>query len=609
MVKFTPRIVYSGLVATVVLGGLVLAGDFPVAALPQRMMLVSQTTVQDYLKRGNQRWGQKDFRGAISDYTEAIRLNPKSSNAYALRGIARGSLGDFQGVIDDTSTAIRLDPKNVFAYTLRGNARSGLGDFQGAINDANTAIRLDPKNAFTYIVRGNARNGLGDFQGAINDANTALRLDPKNVFAYTLRGNARNGLGDFQGAIDDANTAIRLDPKNSAGYGVRGNVRSNLGNQKEAIDDANTAIRLDPKNSAGYEVRSWGYLSSQDYNQALADANTAIQLTPSSSYAFVIRGAAHTGLNNYQEAQRAFDQAIQISQTNADIYYWRGLLRLKQGNNQQAIADYEQAVRLSPGVAKIPAYENYSLIARRQLNTPVASQPALPAPAIKPEPTTTAAVDPPKPTVAPSTPNVYKIAKATTLLIEGQSSGSGVIISKVGNTYFVLTAKHVVQSQQEYTVTTPSGKKYPLDYKQIKKLANLDLAVAQFTSNENLSIAQLGNSETVDQGDVIYVSGWPAEDKAITKRSQFASKGEIAGVQSGNADGYELMYGNSTGPGMSGGPIFNSNGQLVGIHGRAAGNEDIGKVGINLGIPVHLFLRQAPQAGLNLNQLGLRAGK
>jgi serine protease Do len=69
------------------------------------------------------------------------------------------------------------------------------------------------------------------------------------------------------------------------------------------------------------------------------------------------------------------------------------------------------------------------------------------------------------------------------------------------------------------------------------------------------------------------------------------------------------MYGNSTGPGMSGGPIFNSNGQVVGIHGRAAGNEDIGKVGINLGIPVHLFLRQAPQAGLNLDRLGLRAKK
>jgi hypothetical protein len=58
---------------------------------------------------------------------------------------------------------------------------------------------------------------------------------------------------------------------------------------------------------------------------------------------------------------------------------------------------------------------------------------------------------------------------------------------------------------------------------------------------------------------------------------------------------------------MSGGPIFDSTGRVVGIHGRASGNEERGKNGLNLGIPIHLFLRQAPQAGLNLQQIGLKA--
>jgi serine protease Do len=58
---------------------------------------------------------------------------------------------------------------------------------------------------------------------------------------------------------------------------------------------------------------------------------------------------------------------------------------------------------------------------------------------------------------------------------------------------------------------------------------------------------------------------------------------------------------------MSGGPVFDAAGRVIGIHGRAAGNQEIGKTGINLGIPIHLFIRQAPQAGLNLQQLGLRA--
>jgi tetratricopeptide (TPR) repeat protein len=472
MVKFTPRAVCSSLVATVVLWGLVLAEKGPVVALSNPIILLSQTTAQDYLNRGYQRKGKKDFQGAISDFTEAIRLDPQNARAYNERWLVR------------------------YQHT---------GDFQKAIADQTAILRLNISNA-------------------------------SNALAYERRGNTRLKIEDFQGAIDDASAAIRIDSQNFGGYWNR----------------------------------SLGYLLLKDYNQALADANTAIQLYPKAAGAFAVRGAAHTGLNNYQEAQKAFDRALQLSQTDGDVYYWRGLLQLKQGKNQQAIADYERAVRLAPGIAKSKVHEDYRLIARRQQNTPVARQPTSPTPTIKSQPTTTATIDPPQPTVAPTAPNVYKIAKATTLLIQGQGSGSGVIISKVGNTYFVLTAKHVVQSQDEYTVTTPSGKKYPLDYKQIKKLADLDLAVAQFTSEENLSIAQLGNSETVDQGDIIYVSGWPVEDKAITKRSHLTTEGRIAGVQSGNADGYELMYGNSTGPGMSGGPIFNSNGQVIGIHGRAA---------------------------------------
>jgi tetratricopeptide (TPR) repeat protein len=528
MVKFTPRIVGSGLVATVVLGGLVSAENCPVAALPTRPVIVSQATAESFFQRGEQRYWEDDFRGAIDNYTQAIRLNPSFAAAYINRGLSRFGLQDFQGAIADYTQAIRLNPNFAYAYADRGSARFQLKDFQGAIADCNQAIRLNPSFADPYIRRGEAYYWLSDYQRALADSDRALQVPSTNPDDPVLQ------------------RRIRLKP---------------------------------------------------NYDTASA-----------------IRGAAQMGLKDYRAAQADLDEGVSTSWamgTNGHgfAFYFRGLFQLRQGNYRAAITDYQEALKRTPSLQRSKVYEDYSLVARRQLNPPVASQSPPATTAARPQPTNTAAIDPPKPAVAPSPPNVYKIAKATTLLIEGQSSGSGVIISKVGNTYFVLTAKHVVQSQQEYTVTTSSGKKYPLDYKQIKKLADLDLAVAQFTSNENLSVAQLGNSETVDQGDVIYVSGWPAEDQAITKRSQFASKGEIAGVQPGNADGYELMYGNSTGPGMSGGPIFNSNGQVVGIHGRAAGNEGIGKVGINLGIPVHLFLRQAPQAGLNLNQLGLRAGK
>ncbi|NJN38947.1 MAG: trypsin-like peptidase domain-containing protein [Acaryochloridaceae cyanobacterium CSU_3_4] len=205
------------------------------------------------------------------------------------------------------------------------------------------------------------------------------------------------------------------------------------------------------------------------------------------------------------------------------------------------------------------------------------------------------------------TQDVYQIAKKTTVLIDGQNPGSGVIIAKTNNVYYVLTAKHVVATADEYKIITPDRKQYTVEPNKIKRLSQLDLAIVEFTSMQPYPLARLGNSDQVKQGANVYVSGWPLPDQAITQRTHLVTKGEIAGLQPGDPEGYGFLYGNNTAPGMSGGPILDTNGQVIGIHGRAAGNQVSGKVGINLGIPINLFLRSATQAGINLQQLGLKA--
>lgn len=210
---------------------------------------------------------------------------------------------------------------------------------------------------------------------------------------------------------------------------------------------------------------------------------------------------------------------------------------------------------------------------------------------------------------APNKQDLYKVSSETTVFINGKSTASGVILAKEGTTYYVLTAKHAIADKDAYVITTHDGKSYSVDYTQIKKLASVDLAVIRFKSSQSYPVARLGNSDKIKQGDNVYVSGWPGTEQAITKRTHLVTDGRIVGLQKGDTDGYELMYGNSTAPGMSGGPVLDSNGLVVGIHGRAAGNKVSGKVGINLGIPINLFLRLAPETGLNMKQLGLKAGK
>jgi tetratricopeptide (TPR) repeat protein len=134
---------------------------------------------------GDRKHDKHNYDGAIADYTEAIRLNPKDAEVYERRGAAKYDRGDYDGAIADESVAIRLDPKDASAYVKRGQAYRDKGDYAKAIADYNEAIRLHPKNASVYLWRAGAFGLKGDYDKAIADYNEAIRLDPTFDSAYS----------------------------------------------------------------------------------------------------------------------------------------------------------------------------------------------------------------------------------------------------------------------------------------------------------------------------------------------------------------------------------------------------------------------------------------
>jgi tetratricopeptide (TPR) repeat protein len=266
----------------------------------------------DFFLQAEEKLNRQDFKGAIADYDQAIRLNPKLAVAYNGRGNARYELRDKQGAIADLEQAIRLDPKLAMAYNNRGGVRNELGDHRNAIADFDQAIRLDPNFALAYNNRGGARNELGDHRNAIADLDQAIRLDPKLASSYNNRGFARNALGDKRGAIADFDQAIRLDSKHASAYNYRGKARYELGDKQGAIMDFEQVIRLDPKYASAY-------------------AN---------------RGGMRYLLGNKQGAITDLDQAIRLDPKSAEPYNTRGQVRNELGDKQGAVSDFQQAAAL-----------------------------------------------------------------------------------------------------------------------------------------------------------------------------------------------------------------------------------------------------------------------
>jgi tetratricopeptide (TPR) repeat protein len=106
-----------------------------------------------YDARGEDKKNESDFEGAIADYTRAIELYPKYSEAYRERGIAKTKKKepDLDGAIADLDRAIKLDPNDAVAYAGRADVRGKRKEYDAAITDIQKAIDLDLVKGPYYV--------------------------------------------------------------------------------------------------------------------------------------------------------------------------------------------------------------------------------------------------------------------------------------------------------------------------------------------------------------------------------------------------------------------------------------------------------------------------
>jgi tetratricopeptide (TPR) repeat protein len=349
----------------------------------------------EFYNRGLSKARQKDYAGAIEEFSQALQLRPYFPEAYLQRGLAYYDSGAIVQAVSDYTEVLKLNPESVEAYYSRALARVGLKNLPGALEDVDRTIRLHPNYAAAYNLRGIVRRKQGYIQDAIANFKKAAELyllqkDKENCRlcmerikqlqpaekptvqqssspSVTIRSTNeyftqlldQAEKGNTQEAIADLNWVLQADPQDAQAYCCRGVVRCKMGNYREAIADFNQALRLNFQDAIVYRNRGKARSFLGDHQGAIADFNQVIQILPQDALVYVARGNAHRAGGNYLSAIQDYTQALQNNPHDAQAYYNRAIAHTLLEEIQQAVEDYQRAASI---FCEQEDWENYQQV-------------------------------------------------------------------------------------------------------------------------------------------------------------------------------------------------------------------------------------------------------
>lgn len=178
------------------------------------------------------------------------------------------------------------------------------------------------------------------------------------------------------------------------------------------------------------------------------------------------------------------------------------------------------------------------------------------------------------------------------------ASGTGFVYNKDGQKYHLLTNYHVIEGGDKITVTFTDGSVIETEIIGYDQFA--DIAVLALESDKDLAVAELGNSSNSRVGDTSFAVGAPLD----SAYSWTVTRGIVSGkdrmvevsLNNNNSNDYVMKVmqtDTAINSGNSGGPLCNSNGEVIGITSLKLVND--GVEGMGFAIPIEIAVEKAKE--------------
>jgi serine protease Do len=163
--------------------------------------------------------------------------------------------------------------------------------------------------------------------------------------------------------------------------------------------------------------------------------------------------------------------------------------------------------------------------------------------------------------------------------------GSGVIVQKSGNKYYVLTNYHVIKGSKSLSITLHNKKEYAAEI--VGEDERKDISLLMFEAEEELPVAVLGDSDKIKVGDWVLAIGNPFGWQSSVTAGIVSALGRRIDYNSRLYNISDFIQTDAgINPGNSGGALINLEGEVIGINTWITSPTG-GSIGIGFAIPIN----------------------
>jgi len=149
---------------------------------------------------------------AVINYQQALRLDPKYTEAHYNLGNTLATQGKFDEAISHYQQALQLKPNTPMVHGNLAHALAQQGKYDEAITHLKEVLRAKPHWPMPYYDLGKAYAQLGKYDLAIENYKEALRLEPDFVEAHYNLGVIYYRQGKLDLTVTHWTEAVKLNP-------------------------------------------------------------------------------------------------------------------------------------------------------------------------------------------------------------------------------------------------------------------------------------------------------------------------------------------------------------------------------------------------------------